>query len=286
MISILRLAVWISLIPLSGIAQVGSISSPISVNRGSWRSVIMPNDDVRLSAQAEGLIVAYPHKEGDRVKKGDILVEMDDRAEKVQLANAEAALRRAVAEKIKAEKDFERIKSLYDEHIASDKQFLEATYALEQAQAGFSQAQQAVEMASLQLSYRTIRSPIDGIFFKKIKSVGEVLQRLEVAARVIDDSSLDMMVYVSPQYFGLFQIGDRVDIQLLDGPHMGKIVEALVDYVDPLIDPASGTFRVKLLVEPSMDVYSGLGALLLIDTLRDLNGNKKALQIHDELSTH
>ena len=268
MIQLLSIISVLALGVLGVQAQVAGVPSAISVNRGSWRSVIMPHDDVRLSAQTDGVIMAYPHLEGDRVKKGDVLVVLDDRAEKVQVANAQASLRRATAERVKAQKDFARVKSLYDDRIASDKQFLEATFALEQAEASFSQAEQSVAMAELQLDYRYIKSPIDGLFFKKTKSVGEAVQRLEVAARVIDDSSLEMVVYGSPQYFGQFAKGDTFDVQLLDGPFAGEKALSRVRYVDTLIDPASGTFRIKLDLTPSPHVYAGLGALLLPETVQ------------------
>jgi RND family efflux transporter MFP subunit len=226
----------------------------------------MPKDDVRLSSQTEGLVMAFPKNEGDVVKAGDILVQLDDRAEKIQLENAKAALRRAKAEQDKAQKDLERVQSLYSDKIASDKQLQEALVIVEQSIANYLQAEQSVQMADLQLSYRSIKSPIEGVFLKKTKSVGEAVQRLEVVARVVDASVLELVTYASAQYFKKIHVGDTVNVQLLDGPLVNEVVPAVVSYVDPLIDPASGTFRVKLSFPGVSDVYSGIGALVLPDS--------------------
>ena len=258
---------WL-LAPLTmyGSTPMPSVASAVNVNRGSWRSVIMPKDDVRLSSQTEGLVMAFPKNEGDVVKAGDILVQLDDRAEKIQLENAKAALRRAKAEQDKAQKDLERVQSLYSDKIASDKQLQEALVIVEQSIANYLQAEQSVQMADLQLSYRSIKSPIEGVFLKKTKSVGEAVQRLEVVARVVDASVLELVTYASAQYFKKIHVGDTVNVQLLDGPLVNEVVPAVVSYVDPLIDPASGTFRVKLSFPGVSDVYSGIGALVLPDS--------------------
>lgn len=252
---------------------VPSTVSAVSVNRGSWRSVIMPKDDVRLSSQIEGLVMSFPKNEGDVVKVGDVLVQLDDRAEKIQLENAKASLRRSKAEWDKAQKDLERVQSLYNDKIASDKQLQEALVVLEQAIANHLQAEQSVKMAELQLSYRAIKSPIDGVFLKKTKSVGEAVQRLEVVARVVDDSVLELVTYASAQYFKKIHIGDVVDVQLLDGPFANEIIKGTVNYVDPLIDPASGTFRIKFHFVDADMVYSGVGALVVPETFNHLNHN-------------
>jgi RND family efflux transporter MFP subunit len=256
------LVLGLSAAPGMPLAPAQSPSSAVHASRGSWRSLITPKDDVRLSVQLEGIVKEYPLVEGVRVKKGDAIMLLDDRAERIQLQNADGALRRAEAERVKAQKDFERIKSLYDEKIASDKQLSEVTYSLEQAEAACIQAKSSVEMAKLQLDYRRIQSPCDGVFFKKFKSVGEAVQRHEVVARVIDDSSLEVVVYASAVYFGKVALGQEIPLQLLDGLRSGDTVMAKVIALDSLIDPASGTFRIKMQVQPEEGVYGGLSVLV------------------------
>lgn len=243
--------------------------STSKIDRGSLRSVIAPREDVRLSTPVDGVIMEYYKKEGDAVVKGEAIVRLDDRLEKAEVERTEAMVLAANAELERAQKDFDRVMTLHGEKIASDKQKEEATYQLETAKSHAIQGQAAHDAAEVQLSYKTISSPIDGIFFKKNKSVGESVNRLEVVARVLDDKQLEMVLYCGPQLFGKFQVGQEVKVKLLDGPNKGMIVSAIVLSTDSVIDAASGTFRVKLDLNPSEYVVAGLAGMLVLDEVAD-----------------
>ena len=233
------------------------------VQRGSFRSVLAPREDVRLSSSSEGVIVSYPKKEGDTVQQGDVIIVLDPRMEEAELGRAQAILEISEAEKIRGEKDFKRVEPLFRERIASDKQYSEAVYMLAQAQGHYLEALQSVEMAKIRLEQRYVRSPIDGIFFKKNKSVGESVARYEVVARVIDISALEFLLFLGAEYFGQFNRGDVVSLELLDGPSRGQRVNGDIAFVDSIIDPASGTFRVRIEVKPTKQAVPGLGAQLV-----------------------
>ncbi|GAB4268656.1 MAG: hypothetical protein Tsb0018_00490 [Opitutales bacterium] len=244
------------------------VLAPFStITRGSFRSVLIPKYDIRLSSQSEGVVSTYDKQEGDKVNPGDVILSLDSRLEEAELGRAEAVLKAAEAEKIRAQKDFKRVESLFRENIASDKQFNEVVFLQAQAESHYLEAVEAVEMARIRLDQRYVRSPIAGIFFKKSKEIGESVGRYEVVARVVDVSSLEMVLFLGPDYFGKFSPDDSVTVELLDGPGRGKTVIASVDSVDSLIDPASGTFRVKLKLESSATVTSGIAARLLPDSV-------------------
>lgn len=110
------------------------------------------------------------------------------------------------------------------------------------------------------------------MFFKKNKSVGESVGRYEVVARVIDSSALEFMLFLGPEYFGQFKVGDVATVELLDGPARGQRATGTIAFVDSLIDPASGTFQIWVELAPTDQVVSGLGARLV-----DWPGKPKSL---------
>lgn len=118
-------------------------------------------------------------------------------------------------------------------------------------------------MARVRLANRSIRSPIAGIFLKTNKLVGEAVERYETVARVVDVTSLEMVVFCDARYFSLFKIGQRVDVRVFKSPEDQPIVQGLVVHTDPIIDPSSGTYRVKIKVERSEDSVPGLAAILI-----------------------
>ena len=181
------------------------------------------------------------------------------------IMQAEAVLEGVEAELEKTRKDFTRAEKLYAENIQSESQYEEAKYTHAKAQSLYKQAQAALQAAKIRLDKKKVRSPIDGLFLKKYKSVGEAVDRFETVARVLDDSRLELVIYCGSHLLGAVRADTTLPIEILDGPSRGTQAMALVTYVDPMIDPASGTFRVKLHVVPTDVVSAGLAARLLLD---------------------
>ncbi len=231
--------------------------------RGSFRSVLRPAIDVSLSARAAGIVEAIHLPEGSSLKSGQPIMSLDSNQEQAELAQAEAATRGAQAEVERAKAEFDRIQRLREDNIYSEKQFLDARAAADLAQSRYDQARAAVELARVRLANRSITSPIDGIFLKTNKLVGEAVERYETVARVVDVSSLEMVVFCDAEFFSLFKTGQQVDVRLFRSAENQPIVTGTVVHTDPIIDPSSGTFRIKIKIERSAQAVPGLAALLL-----------------------
>lgn len=270
--SLLPLAAILSPIPLR--AADGSLDAPAetagppfvwnSINRGSLRAIIQPAQDIRLSARASGIIRRYEAQEGTPIAKDAAILVLDDEQERAELAQAEAMLKGAQAELAHAEGEFERAKPLSEEKIFSSKQFAEAKYALELARSRVAQAQATLAIARVKLADRTVVSPIDGIFLKRAKNVGEAIERFEPIARIVDLSHLEITVYCDASLFGAFKERQLVSVQVSksEAGHIA-VVEGTVSYVDPIIDPASGTFRTRVRLPRSEVTAPGYTAILI-----------------------
>ncbi len=265
--SALALITLLFLQSLLAIGQSPSLSTyPLDPGsyRGSLRSVLLPREDIKLSAASAGIIKIYHVKEGQRVVAGDVILELDSREEEAAVNQAEAVLDGAAAELEKARKDMKRVEKLYKDNIQSEKQYEETVYILAKAESQYQHTQASKKAAEIRLDKKKIKSPIDGIFLKKYKSVGESVERLETVARVLDDTRLELVVYCGSQLFGTLHSDTTLNIEILDGPARGEQATAEVVYVDPLIDPSSGTFRVKLEISPSENISAGFAARLII----------------------
>ncbi|MBW6415770.1 efflux RND transporter periplasmic adaptor subunit [Candidatus Methylacidiphilum fumarolicum] len=237
---------------------------PLLEEKGSYQAVLLPIADLRLSAKASGILEKFFFEEGACVKKGDIIAQLNSEEEKAEIARAEAEIGVHEAEVEKAEVEFKRIEGLYKEEIVSPKQFEEAKYNYQMAQNKLKEARALLITAQNRLESKIVRSPIEGVFFKKLRNEGESVERLEPVARVIDVSELQMVIYCESKYFGKLHPKDKLSVKLVDGPFAGKVVETTVVYVDPFLDPASGTFRVKLVMPASKEVVAGITAEVVI----------------------
>jgi len=232
--------------------------------RGSLRSVLLPREDIKLSTASAGIIKIYHLEEGQAVKTGEVILELNAGEEDAAVNHAQAVVEGAAAELEKTRQDMGRVEKLFNDNIQSKRQYEETVYRLSKAESQLKQAQATLKMAKIRLEKMKIKSPIDGIFFKKYKSVGESVERLEPVARVLDESRLEFVVYGGSYLFRSLHADTTMQIEILDGPARGEQVSAEVVYVDPLIDPSTGTFRIKLEVSPSESVSAGLAAILLI----------------------
>lgn len=249
----------VSLAPSASSSEVG--------DRGSLRSVLRPIADVRLSSRAAGIIERFHLEEGAPVKAGDAILSLDMEAERAELAQAEAMVSGATAELARTSAEYERARPLGAENIISEKQLIEARTARDLAQSRLAQAEATRDLAKSRLANRTLTSPIDGIFLKTSKSVGEAVDRFETVARVIDASRLEMVVYADAKYFSAMRSLKRAKVEISLSADKKTFTEAEVSHVDPIIDPATGTFRVKLQLALSEGVAPGYTAFLVPPSL-------------------
>lgn len=149
---------------------------------------IQAENKVELSALVMGQIVNLAAREGDRVKRGQFLLQIDQNRAAAEEAGSSAALRASLSDRDsvkatmqQAERDFERARRNYEAHITSEAEYQKARSALETARATLESGQNRVEQtrAGLNasrdtLSKTTIRAPIDGVVTTLRVKAGEV----------------------------------------------------------------------------------------------------------------
>ena len=135
---------------------------------------IKPAVEVKVSAQVAGKIIHIYVKEGDLVKKGQLLVELDPQKYKASVSRAQSSLLAAKANEKKAKSDLDRTKELYKKHLVSeaDLEAAEANYEAAvsnrlQAEASLREAQDALDKTQLYAS-------MDGMVTKLNKEEGEM----------------------------------------------------------------------------------------------------------------
>ncbi len=227
------------------------------------RAVLLPAASVNLSAPAPGIIRAQPVPEGVRVTAGQVILELDSREDAARLMEAEAQSDLATAELARAEAAYHRAHELFQSNFQSQRQYDEAKAMYERAQALRKQAEAGIAGARIRLERKFVRAPFDGLLLRRFKWPGEAVDNFETVARIIDDRFLEMLFFANASQFGSVKLGEFLTVELLDGPKQGTRLQAEVVSVDPVIDPASGTFRFKLRLAPQDNVTVGLSARLL-----------------------
>lgn len=218
--------------------------------------VMEPAAMARLAATSEGLLERIDVDRGDRVSRGQVVAVLESSVERstLELARAKAAMRSAVAvATAKAElgrKNAQRSRELAGKDTLSTSKLDEAETTLRQLEAELGQAREEqrldeLELARAEAAYerRVIRSPIDGIVMRRLRAPGEYTEPIEVL-EVAQTNPLRVDVLVPAEQFGRVRVGDVVQIDA--AAPVGKTLRVPVKAVDPLIDPASGTFNVRI----------------------------------------
>jgi membrane fusion protein (multidrug efflux system) len=232
------------------------------VSRGSLKGVLVSAVRCDLSSKAAGVIEQFFAEEGQRVAAGEKLVQLNADLERADLARAQAALEAANVDFARTKADLDRIQPLFEkDKIGSKKEFEDAGYVHRGAIARQNIAKADVEMAKARLNERAIYAPISGLVLRRTRQIGEAVERLEPVVQLVDPSKLELLVYAGADLLGKFKEGQSARILMEDGPARGTSTSATVSFVDPIMD-STGTFRIKLAVEPTDKVTSGMAVSL------------------------
>lgn len=213
-----------------------SVASPESrelENRFSAVGSILPLRSIELRPLAAGRVVAAPVTSGARVAEGDLIFELDSRAARAELADAQATYE-------EARQELQRFLELQDRNVSS-----EAT--IETARAAFRRAEAAVLLAEANVEDRRLLAPFDGVLGAFDLDPGEYIEPATIVSTLEDLSAVEAEFALPERYFARTRPGQTVRLEAR--PYPGRVFTGEVDFVAPGIDPATRSFKVRVLVE-------------------------------------
>ncbi len=144
-----------------------------SIVTGSGK--VQAKNDVKISATVPGLIISLPVKDGDWVKKGQLLVQIDPSEYKSAVAQATAQLNSAKANFEQTELVFERQKKLFEKNLTSKEQYDASMTEYNIAKAQYDQSSASLRQSNDLLAKTTITAPMDGKITELMKKEGEMV---------------------------------------------------------------------------------------------------------------
>jgi multidrug efflux pump subunit AcrA (membrane-fusion protein) len=130
---------------------------------------------INIMPEIGGKIDRIYVEEGDRVKKGQLIAELDTRAIRLQLEQAKAGLAVAEANQKDAQRNLERMERLKSENAVSEQQYEQVRLAFEAAEAQLQQAKAAANLANHNLEVSIMRAPFSGVVASRNADVGDVI---------------------------------------------------------------------------------------------------------------
>src|SRR5205823_9648894 len=131
--------------------------------------------EVQVRARVAGIVERQLYNEGERVRAGAPLFQIERAPFEIELAQARGALAQEIARENLATQEAERLKGLADRRAISQKEADQASSALEQSRAAVQVARARARQAELNLSYTTVSAPIGGITGRALQSIGTLV---------------------------------------------------------------------------------------------------------------
>lgn len=208
-----------------------------------------------ISAQTSGQIEAIYHDVDDLVEKGTLLVKLKDTEQQAALRKSEAELRAAQAMLKDAESAYRRIKDLYDRGLVAKSELDTAQASLKTAAAKLDAARAALQQAREQLSYTRVTAPYSGIVTERHVQVGEVAHPGTPLMSGISLEKLRVSVDVPQSLIVPIRKQRKGGVELPDG----RWLEVSELTIFPFADPASNTFKVRLMLPSGLkDLFPGM----------------------------
>lgn len=226
---------------------------------GEYAGKISAQQFVEIRARVEGYLEEMLFEEGTYIKKDQVLFIIDPKPYKANVEKAKAQLNKNKALELKAERDLERIRPLFEQNAASRLDLDNAIASYESAKAEVVMSEADLTQAEIALGYTTVRSPISGFISERNVDLGTLVGpggKSLLATMVKSDTvqvnfSMTSLDYLKSRERNV-NLGQQdtarnwnpyVTITLADNSEYP--MKGFLDFADPQVDPNTGTFSVR-----------------------------------------
>ncbi|RMX22218.1 efflux RND transporter periplasmic adaptor subunit [Legionella jordanis] len=220
-------------------------------------------DSIDISSELSGQISAIYFKPGAYVKKGTLLIQLDDTVLKSELASAKSNL-------VLSETSYQRTLELAKRKLASDQ-------ALDQALANLREKQNTMKAKQAQLEKLSLRAPFSGTLGSRQVSVGQYVKVGQPLVKLIANEKLRVEYTLPERYLPRLQEGQQVIVESDVFPN--KVYKGIVNYIDPAVDKATRTIAVEALIDNPENLLS---AGLFVRVSHEFSEKTKRLLVPEE----
>lgn len=210
---------------------------------------VEPFSSVQVKSQVQGEILSVHFKEGDDVRKGDLLFNIDPSPFQATLAQAEANLARDSAQAENAQQELKRYADLVKRGIVPQEQYDTARTTAATYEASMKADQATIDNAKLQLDYCSIRAPISGRTGALLVHAGNLVKPNDVPLVVINQISPIYVSFAVPEaqlpQIKQYRAAGTLHVRATIPNDNNAPADGVISFVDNAVDPTTGTIKLK-----------------------------------------
>ncbi len=237
---------------------------------------VYSKEERAISTRLTGYIKNIYVEEGDNIKSGDLLFEVDPSDIDNAISSAQADLTKANSNLLMAElnladakKDYERYKNLYEKEVVPKREFekMELNMQMKKSQLDLaksmkSQAEASLKQAKAQVKYSKVTSPISGIVISKMKQTSEIVA---AGNPVLIISSLDgirVKTLVKESDIKYLNVNQEASVKI---PAINKETKGKIISIVPSADATTHSYVLKLSLENTQNLTPGMYAKVYVN---------------------
>jgi len=200
-------------------------------------------------------------KAGDTVKKGDLLIVLDNRNNRSNVAQSKANINAIRAQLTQAKSHYNRTKSLYKKESVTKAQLEQASAKYNSLNAQLARAKQQLESSETTLSYSNIRAQFTSRVIDRFAEPGDLASPGMKLLTLYDPKSLRIDANVRESLALTLKTGQQLETHI---PALNKTLMATIEEIVPAADPGARSFLIKAKIENEGQLLPGLFARILI----------------------
>ncbi len=220
----------------------------------------------KLASESESVVTDITFQEGQKVKKGALLVSLDSKVLEADIAAAASAVKALEADLKRQERDMERTKALHERNSISQSNYDQVFYGTEKLRAAVEAARNELTAMKIRLDKTRIKAPFDAVVATRNVEVGEWVGKGATVATLVATDSLEARLNIPARMIDTLRTYQSFRATIGE-----REMEVTLKSVIPVADVSTRTFPVELHVPHDEGLIEGMRIDVQVPTLKEQN---------------